>query len=377
MQLWYSNLERDWEYDIVNNVFLVDLPTASDELNNFPVPYPMTAQSNPYIFPNNFFIERPSGVLSLASVLLFWTTKKMYVLYGNSPATYVFQKFADIGCQSMKSIAYAATDTMIGAYWMSENGVYFTNGQGIQYISEPIRRFIDALTYADRYNCVGFFADHTYWLSFPTVGNTWGYRATTGQWYGPLTYAATDVAEIQASDPRLGITNVSAGQTGPFNEVLAVRPNGLAIDAWLSQVDTDLDSPVTVSYLSNNQVSPQTSITQVLPNIHTVKAYELVAITAVRQTGLTRGQCVITITVMADDDPTKTASCTFDVVDGPTQIGTLSYEGAGGGTLQGYYAKVYWSYTTVVGNSITPIQIKNVTVYGRDGLRHITPTLGM
>lgn len=374
-QLWYSNLERGWEFDKVNNVFLVDLTTAN--LLTYPVPYPMTSASNPYVFPNNMFLETPSALKSLASVLLFWTTKRMYVLYGNSPATYVFQKFADLGCQSNNSVAYAATDSSVGVFWMSENGIYFTNGQAIEYISEPIRAVIDNLTYYDRYNCVGFYANHSYWISFPNLGYTWRYKTTTGQWSGPLNYYAADIADVQACDPALGVTGISAGQSGPFNEVLAVRPNSLFVDAWFTQVDTDLGNPVTAYYLSNNQVSPQTNITQVLPNIHTVKNYETVGITTNYQSGLTLGQCILTVLVVADSDPTKTATCSFDLSLGTTQIGTLSYQGLGGGPLQGFYANVSWNFTTVAGNTSAPIQVKNVTVYGRDAVRNLTPTVSM
>lgn len=358
-QLWYSNLFRVWEMDKVNNVFLVDeatLPFGTIAFGQRPV----TANFNPYIFPNNNFIEVPSAVKSLASTLVFWSTKNMWILYGNSPATYIFQKYGNIGCQSPNSVAYAATDTSVGVFWMSENGVYFTNGQGYEYISEDIRTTIDSMSYQDRCSCEGFYAQHTYYLSFPNKGQTWAYRATTGQWHGPIPYS-TNAAITMANDPATGLINENVTFAAPYNEVAAVRFGTANVDTWFTGGALDLGNPQTVTYLSTDQ--PGT-------NPHVEKEFTLVGINHVVQS--TAIQCEITVIV--DDDATKTCSVFFDMSKGPTQIATLSYEGAGGGPLRGYVATVRIIYTTAAGSNI---QVNNVTVYGVPTSRNLTPTVGM
>jgi hypothetical protein len=308
------------------------------------------------------YVEVPSAMKSIASVLLFWTTEVMYILYGNSPATYLFQKFADIGCLSMNSVAYATTENSIGVFWMSENGIYFTDGQRIQYVSDSIRSVIDGLTIRDRFTCCGFYSNHAYYISFADLGQTWGYKTTTGEWFGPIPYTTANAISIPAN-PRIGPDGFTLGTSG-MNQVTAVRPNSLFVDAWLDQVDTDLGSPQTVTYQSLDQAGG---------NPHMEKEWTHVAIVHKQQS--TSINC--TVTVQADDDPTKTCSVTFDMSQGPVQIGTLSYEGVGSGPLRGYIASMKISFTTVAGNATAPIQIKNVTVYGRHGSRNLTPTLSL
>jgi hypothetical protein len=364
-QLWYSNLNRMWEYDKVNNVFLVSVaPTNYPLPASVPtqVPYPLTSTSNVYAYPNNIYLEMPSAIKSLASVLLFWTTNNMYVLYGNSPATYLFQKFADTGCLSANSLAYATTENSVGIFWMSENGIYYTDGQRIQYVSESIRSIIDGLTIRDRFTCCGFYSNHTYYISFSDLNQTWGYRTSTNEWFGPIPYSTSFAISIP-SDPAVGPNGFPLGQKGLY-QVIAVRPNSYFVDSWFVQTDTDLGQPQTVIYQSSDQAGG---------NPHMEKEYTHIAI--VHKVQSTSINCLVTITV--DDDPTKTCSVAFDMSKGPVQVATMSYEGLGGGPLRGFVASMTIQFTTVAVNPTAPIQIKNVTAYGRYASRMLTPTVGL
>lgn len=361
-QLWYSNLNRAWEFDKVDNVFEVDLPRAPWPTMPGPVDSATTvhaASINPYLYPSNMYIEMPSAMKSINSVLVFWTTQRMYVMYGTDPSTFLFRKLADIGCSSRRSVAYAAAENSIVVFWMSENGIYATDGGTISYISEDIRHIISNLSPQDRYNCVGFYADHTYYISFPTLNQTWGYRTTNSQWHGPLAYSTVSAFTV-AADPILG--NVAL--PGPFNEVLAVRPNTMFVDSWFAETDADLGLPITVQYNSDDQPTQ---------NPHIEKEYTHIAITHKVQVV----PCSVTVTVTVDDDPTKTAQVTFDMTLGPTQIATISYEGIGGGPLRGFLAALTIEFTTVVPNPTAPIQIKSVAAYGKYMSRNLTPTVNM
>lgn len=378
-QLWYSNLLRAWEFDKVNNVFLVDLPGSLGPTTNFVVPqlpgtFPPTSVSNPYVYPNNLYIEMPVAGISLASVGLFWTTKRFFTLYGNSPATYVFQCVGNVGCSSQNSLAYAATDSSVGAFWMSEQGVMFTNGQSYSYVSEDIRSVIDALPIYDRYNCAGFYSNHTYYISFPQSNQTWAYRTTTNQWHGPLPYSTVDAISIP-SDQLLTGTGATSGF---MNSVVAIRGNAsTSVDEWFTQVDLDLGNPQTVTYQSRDQGTiAAPSIVQAGLPVHIEKEYTILAFVNKPVTGVAKGTLFATVTLTVDDDPTKFCTVQFDLTLGPIQIATMSYQG-NGNVLRGYVASLTVTYSTATAVTNMPIQIKNVTVYGKAAQRNLTPTVGM
>lgn len=383
LQLWYSNSQRPWEFDKVNNVFLIDIPTTPLPLSNRSIysyndiPLPIDI----YQYPYNLNSEVPSGMISLGSVLLFWSTERMYRLYGTGSATYFYQKIADLGCSSMNSVAYAATEQGVGAFWMTEHGVYFTDGNSIAYVGEPIRSLFDSLSTYDRYNCVGFFRSFTYYISFPNLNQTWAYRTTSKEWHGPISYACSYAVSTPVEPGLLNISpetpNPYTGQGSVWNQVVAVdnsfepnlNPQGVAggyVSQWFTQTDLDYGNPVTVTFQTSAQITEDS---------HMEKEFTHVGITHVKQ-NVPYGTLFCTVTVTIDRDPSRTCTVTFDLAKGPVQIGTLSYSNAGQ-SLRGYMGAITLSYTTVANNPTAPVTIDSVVVYGRNISRELVPTLNL
>jgi hypothetical protein len=362
-QLWFSNALRPWEFDKVNNVLLVDLPHSNvqppiNSVNQF---------TDPYIYPQNTYMEMPIAVKSLSSVLVFWTTQTLYVLYGNDASSFIFQKLADIGCSSRGSVVSAIIDVGQNTsteviVFMSEDGIYLTDGATLQYISEPIREVINGLSFQDRYTCVGAFYNHTYVISFPVLGQSWSYRFTTGQWSGPIPYTASAFAAV-ISDPRspsLVLSN-GAGQPTHWNQVIGARTGTTYVDNWFAANDQDLAGNVSVTYTSGPQSGGA---------LHMPKDFLSVGITHNIQNPGTMATVVLTI----DEDPTRTFTYNFDLSQGPTQLASIGYA-ATGGVVTGFLATLTISWTTV-GDPLAPIQIKNVTIYGNNSSANLIPTTG-
>jgi hypothetical protein len=358
-QLWYSNVNRPWEFDKINNVFLVD--TATYQPNTRPPgQISQTVPFNPYTYPLNVSVELPIAMKTLSSVMFFWTTRKMFVLYGDDPSTFLFRKFADLGCLSRASVAFAATESGVGVFWLSENGVYWTDGSSLKYVSEDIRSVITGLTVFDRYNAVGFYTNHTYWISFPNLGQTWGYRTTTNQWHGPLSYAANAVSSVPSDLSPEEVPWPFSNKILDINSVVASRTDVAMLDDWFSAVDeTDLNNPQTVLYTS----APQTA-----NNPHIMKEYTHLAITHKKQDV----NSTATVTITVDDEIATQFSYDFDLTKGPTQIVTVS--DGNGNALRGFSAVISISFTTVYPNPTAPIEIKAVALYGKYGVTNMIPT---
>lgn len=325
MQLWWSKYGIPWEFDSANQVGIID----SDVPPGVP-PYSGT------------YGERPIALVSLASILLAWTTHQTIVVYGDgtSNSPYVLRKIFDMGTRARNSFAVCVLDQAGPVVcWLSENGVQMTDGQYAYRIDEPIREFINNLSMSDRENAVGFYARHAYYLSFPDAGVTWGFYMPTGDWFGPLPYTTTAAYYIPANPA------TSLSYYGLVNEVTAVRPGTAEIDQWFTGGDLDLGQSQTVTW-----VSPLTPC----GDPRRQKSFDYISVNAPVQPGV-----FATVTVTTE---VGSVSKTFDLGKGPSTVTTMS-DPDDTGPFLGYLGQVSVTMNTV-SNIGMPAQIWAVAVDG-------------
>jgi hypothetical protein len=196
-------------------------------------------------------------------------------------------------------------------FWLSEHGIVMSDGSSIARISDPIRSVIDSLLSTDRQGAVGFFARGSYYISFPALGQTFGYYAATGEWFGPLMYA-TSSAYYVMSNP-----NTFNGQS-TVNEVTAIRQNTAYIDQWFTGGDLDLGASQAVTWQGSLMDSGEP---------HKEKLYKAVSINAPVQPGKF---ATVTLTIDPGSNPPKVKTWKFDLGKGPVQTGTVSQDFRGG-----------------------------------------------
>jgi hypothetical protein len=329
-QLWFSNLGRPWEFDAVNNVLLVEEEG------------PYTGAASPTGTYVGVYGDYPIALCSLSSVMLLHKTYTTEILYGDDPDTFIVRKLFDVGCKSRHSVARCRLLNTIVDIWLSEEGFVMSDGQSYQYIGEPIRGLLDVLTQTDWAGCVGMYAHHAYYVSFPVANLTFGYWIITGEWFGPLPYS-TNFAYSSPPNPTT-FTTVAG-----FNEVAALRPGTNIIDHWFAGYDSDLGATQTVTW-----ISPDTNCG--IPDAD--KEFLFIVLEAPYQPGVTAS---VTLTVDSGADPPIAVQKNFDLgAPGlPIQVKSLPQ-----GT-RGYLAQVTVSLTTA--DPTGTAYIHSVAVYGVPG----------
>lgn len=270
-QLWYSAVGQPWVFDEVNQVLLV---------NNSAIP------SSPAY---TGYGDVPVGLASTSSFLMAFCERSSWVTYGDDETTFIARKLFTIGCQSRYSITVGEENV----YWLSESGAYLFNGAAPQYISEPIRNTLFNLSASDRQAAVGTYANKTWYLSFPTLNQTYAYWTQTGDWFGPLAYG-TNAAYFVPANP------ATYGNASQINEVTAARTGTTFIDAWFAGGEVDLGSPQGVTWTSALTDSGHSEAE---------KEYSFIGILAPIQTGF----ATVTLTIDPGTNPAKTYSWVFDL----------------------------------------------------------------
>ncbi len=333
-QLWFTNAARPWEFNNLpiqdgGNVMLVGNSDTPSNNTNY------TAQ----------YGDWPVRGVSLSSVAILFKSKSMHIVYGTDQTNFVAQPFFNKGSRSPNSIVVAPTDSGTACFFLaSDRTINLTDGQSLVYLSECIRGTMEALTDADITGAVGFYSHHTYWISFPVLGQTFGYNTSAGEWVGPLPYAAFPNAVSTVSNPV--IFGSSTADTG---EVLAARPGTNFIDQWFAGGDLDLANPQTVSWSSalRSGSNPGPADEQ---RMGTQMSFTHILINAPTQAGL---MATVTLTVDGNSD-----SKVFNLGNGfTTHVIDVDAD-----RMCGWLASLSVTFDT--GISTAPAQVWAVEAYG-------------
>ena len=320
-QLWWSDYGLPWSFNKVSSVVLVG--NSGVPLAPGGVPFPTA------------FGNLPVAAVSLASNATLFMTRSMYILFGNDPSNFLVTKAFDIGCVSAQSVVNAQGIV----FWLSEQGVYQFDGSSPLYIGEKVRSLIDSVPVADQQNSVAWFADRTYYISFPVKGFTIGFHLPTQQWTTPINFAASAATSQVTESAPSGIVQrhnfVAAGRAGlPF------------IDEWFAQ-DGDLGNPVLATW--------QGGITD-SGTPWQRKTYHFVSLNAPVQTGT----CQVLLAVFDFANNPQTYALTFDLSLGPNQNQAIPQ------AARGFSAQLTVTIASVYKKPGPPVSVYSVTVSGRD-----------
>ena len=331
LQLWYSNYGRPWEFDAVEQVLLVE----DEDTPNFPY----TQTTNCFRIQGSTYGEWPVALASMGGLLCVFKRQSMWIIIGDDQNTFTPQKVAQIGCIARHSV----TKTPGAVYWLSEQGAYFYDGNGPQYISEKIRGTLEKYE-ASLGGAVGFYSNLTWYLSIPgALGVTFAYYIPAREWY-QLPYF-TPAAYYSPASPQ------TAGST-KNNQVLAVRDvDQSKLDVWFVD-NTDLGESVTGTW-----AGPLTD--SGLPAEQ--KSYEYITVLAPYQ-----ANAVATATLTVDPGmPTQSITTyTIPLDEGETRhVVRVSDPDSGGNAPLGYLAKLQVTGTSP-GTITTPVTIYSAAVWG-------------
>jgi hypothetical protein len=283
-QLWYSNFGRPWEFNAAEQVLLV----GSEDIAALP-----TGGASPNY--STALDDSPVAGTSLSTVAVLWKRRTMWSVLGEDQSDYTVYKLGDYGCISRRSV----TKAFGSVYWLSEEGPMQYNGAAPNYIGEKVRNFINSIPIAYQQEAVGFFANRTWYLSFPSPFSqqavTLAYYTPTGQWF-PLGFATQSATFVPA--------NPTGGASTGSGEIFAMRPGTTYIDRWFCE-ETDLGSPINGSWVSPISDSGEA---------WAEKEYRYITVLAPIQPGVT---CTYGLTVdMGAESPTQTFQGSFDLGTG-------------------------------------------------------------
>jgi hypothetical protein len=119
--------------------------------------------------------DQITGLGKTGALLLVFKRRKVFAVY--DPSTGANRRISDsIGCVSHRSIA----ETPGGTFFLSESGVYRTNGSAVELVSDAITPTLALLNMT---NAAGVYWNNHYYLSFPGSGVTLDFDLTKGSWW--------------------------------------------------------------------------------------------------------------------------------------------------------------------------------------------------
>ena len=275
-QLWYSLPGKPWEFSSDTRALLlsdsveVNTPELSSLIQDYNAPLG----------------DYPKSLALAGSYLLCSKRREQWIVYGNGTDASPFtqQKILNIGSQSIRS----ATSVVGGAFFMSENGLYFFDGTSPQY-DESKFRFVDTdfidVSNNDNIHCVGAFANLTFYLFYPTLGKGYSYNTVTGEWMSELEYAPCNENAIFSVPADWAIDPTVDPTCNIINQVVAAR-YGLptALDYLFADPVFDLAQTQFISWQG-----PEND----LPGTDFKKEYTCMTIYAPIQPGIINVQVVI------------------------------------------------------------------------------------
>jgi hypothetical protein len=347
IQIWYSNLARGWEFNLVDQVLLVNADVVPDILSQSEVVGGVSYLGPNYDAP---YGNMPKALCEVGTELMAVMKREQWITWGDGTTAnpYVSKKVFLVGGLVGSTGVLAVQG---GMYFVTESGdLYFHDGQGPQDKSQDIdaatklTALSPGLTYADLgQSCLAYSNETLYWC-FPTKGYSYSYDVSNNTWMSKLPYAPTSRYAV-ASSPWNPAT-----QAGLIpNEVLATR-TGLptVVDQWFSDPNGDAG----IDYQLYNWTTPH------MDSGHDdwTKWYALVRVKAPKQQGIV----TVSITIDNGDEPQQTFSRSFDL-SGSQKSLTKKFMGETQKII-GYYARMTISVQSIPGQP-API-IWGVSVYG-------------
>ena len=233
-QLWYSDYGTAWSFNSVYQVLLVG--NGDTALN------PVYGGRG----------DAPAAAIVLASTALLLKNETLHTLWGDDQTTFITRLVGSYGCVA----PFSAADCDEQGCWFGSTalygvGVYMCDGfSKPQYISEDIRVALQAIS-ADWPNAVGWYANGSYYLSFPNSSVTYIYHFPTKKWRS-LPFAASCGYAVPGDQPPLPAQQF-------YNEIIAARPGTTFIDTW-EAAETDLGNPITATWTTLIRDSGKPSI---------------------------------------------------------------------------------------------------------------------
>lgn len=121
-----------------------------------------------------------TGLAKVGTLLLVFKRRKTFAVY--DPSTGANRRISDsVGCVSHRS----AAETPAGTFFLSESGVYRTNGSTVELMSAPITPLVNTLINTTQ--AAGTFWNNHFYLSVCTTGTsnnlTLDFDVTLGSWW--------------------------------------------------------------------------------------------------------------------------------------------------------------------------------------------------
>jgi hypothetical protein len=347
IQLWWSNLARGWEFDLVAQVALLNADVVADILSQRE-----TVGGVSYLGPNYDapYGNMPKALAEVGTELMAVMKRENWVTWGDGTPQnpYIAKKAFCYGALASSTGVLAVRG---GMYLVTESGdLYWYDGSAPLEKSTDINAAIKLTPLGAGFNysdlgqsCLSFSNDNLYW-SFPTKSTTFSYDTSANTWMSTLPYAPTSRYAV-ATSPWNPAT--LAGLLP--NEVLATR-TGLptVVDQWFSNPNGDAGIPYQLySWTTPHMDSGHDDWT---------KWYALVRVKAPKQQGIV----TVSITIDNGDEPQQTFSRSFDL-SGSQKSLTKKFMGDTQKII-GYYARMTISVQSIPGQP-API-IWGVSVYG-------------
>lgn len=323
-QLWYSNQGQPWAFNAVQQVQLVGSEATTIRGGGANVP----------------FGDQVAGLAKVGSYLLAFKTLSTWIVTGVDQATYqAVPLFADIGLVAPASLTKANGRV----FWLSAQAAMTYDGAQLGDITtEKLYNALQEILPIHLANGVGFFADQTWFLSFPDVPITFAYYLPTKEWT-TLPYAT----QAAVFDTSIGSAQ-NAAASYKFNQIAAARTGTNTLDLWLEGQENDLGVGTQVTWTSplTDSGEPQAQ-----------KDYQFISVSAPQQ------NVSVTLTLTVDPgftgSPAAFVSPAIDLSGGPSTH-TLRI---GQDKCVGYTAQVTVAAATATG-ATSPLQIWSVQVGG-------------
>jgi hypothetical protein len=345
VELWYSNLARGWEWNISEQVLLLNNDVVSYILNS------STEDGYPGPDYDSNYGNMPKALTEVGTELMASMKRGNWVVWGDGSAAnpYIAKPSFSYGALAGSTGALGIRG---GMYFVTESGdVFWYDGSAPADKSTDINAAVKlnsietGVAYTDlAQSCLSYSNDVLYW-SFPTKGYTYSYDTQNNTWMSQLPYAPASRYAI-ASSPWNPATLAAAIP----NEVLATRPSlPTAVDQWFSNPNSDLDT----GYQLYSWTTPFLDC----GHDDWTKWFALVRVMAPpHQPGIV----TVSITIDDGDEPQKTFSRSFDLSKSQKSL-TKKFMGDTQKII-GYYAQMTVSVQSIPGQP-API-VWGVKVFG-------------
>lgn len=248
---------------------------------------------------NVWFVGGSSPMAALAStgsVLLAFKDTEVHGLFGSSPDDFIVMPMFRKGTIAPDSVI--AADGYV--YFLSDDGIWRTDGRGLELIGKEMRGLLSTLSLAVRRTAVSQYAEGKLLMSFPGQF-TIEHDLTVNKWH---VYPWTFDYGVNAHDD---------GGLGQF--IITDGAASTSLRRWPGAYD-DLGSAISW-YLERDGASPKSERSQGFKSFFRFREVEIIA---PPQSGVS-----VTLTLTVDGDTTnKQQILTVDLTEAPLRLGLLS-----------------------------------------------------